>query len=71
MACAGTAELKNPADLTADIWKAYDQIDTYKEQIPDVFQYNEVLVISDGTEALMGSLPSTKSVLWLGVPLTA
>ena len=49
-------ELKNPADLTADIGKAYEQIQTYKEQIPDVFQYNEVLVISDGTEALMGSL---------------
>ncbi|MDO9046885.1 MAG: type I restriction endonuclease subunit R [Methylobacter sp.] len=49
-------ELKNPADLTADVWKAYEQIQTYKEQIPDVFQYNEVLVISDGTEALMGSL---------------
>ena len=49
-------ELKNPADLNADVWKAYDQIQTYKEQIPDVFQYNEVLVISDGTEALLGSL---------------
>ena len=49
-------ELKNPADLTADIWKAYEQLQTYKEQIPDVFQYNEILVVSDGTEALMGSL---------------
>ena len=49
-------ELKNPADQTADIWKAYDQIQTYKAQIPDVFQYNEVLVISDGSEARMGSL---------------
>jgi type I restriction enzyme, R subunit len=49
-------ELKNPADQNADIWKAYDQLQTYKEQIPDVFQYNEVLVITDGTEALMGSL---------------
>jgi len=49
-------ELKNPADLNADVWKAYDQIQTYKEQIPDVFQANEVLVISDGTEALLGSL---------------
>ena len=49
-------ELKNPADENADIWKAFDQIQTYKEQIPDVFQYNEVLVISDGTEALLGSL---------------
>jgi type I restriction enzyme R subunit len=49
-------ELKNPADQTADIWKAYDQIQTYKEQIPDVFQYNELLVISDGSEARLGSL---------------
>ena len=49
-------ELKNPADENATIWKAFDQIETYKEQIPDVFQYNEVLVISDGTEARMGSL---------------
>ncbi|CAM3678734.1 type I restriction endonuclease subunit R [Polynucleobacter antarcticus] len=51
-------ELKNPADENADIWKAYDQIQTYKEQISDVFQYNEILVISDGTEALLGSLSS-------------
>ena len=51
-------ELKNPADMNADIWKAYDQIETYKEQIPDVFQYNEVLVVSDGTVARMGSLSS-------------
>ena len=49
-------ELKNPADQNADIWKAYDQLQTYKAQIPDIFQYNELLVISDGTEALMGSL---------------
>ena len=52
-------ELKNPADQKADIWKAYDQIQTYKEQIPDVFQYNEVLVVSDGTEALLGSLSAS------------
>ena len=52
-------ELKNPADQKADIWKAYDQIQTYKEQIPDIFQYNEVLVISDGTEARLGSLSSS------------
>lgn len=49
-------ELKNPADTQADIWKAFDQIQTYKAQVPDIFQYNEVLVISDGSEARMGSL---------------
>jgi type I restriction enzyme, R subunit len=52
-------ELKNPADEKADIWKAFDQIQTYKEQIPDVFQYNELLVISDGTEARLGSLSAS------------
>lgn len=49
-------ELKNPADVNADLGKAFDQIQTYKEQIPDLFQYNEILVISDGSEARMGSL---------------
>ena len=49
-------ELKNPADVNADLVKAFDQIQTYKEQIPDVFQYNEILVIADGSEARMGSL---------------
>ncbi len=49
-------ELKNPADQNADVWKAFQQIQTYKEQIADAFQYNEVLVISDGTDALLGSL---------------
>ncbi len=49
-------ELKNPADENATIWKAFDQIETYKAQIPDVFQYNEVLIISDGSQARFGSL---------------
>ncbi len=49
-------ELKNPADVHADLVKAFDQIQTYKEQIPDLFHYNEILVISDGSEARMGSL---------------
>ena len=49
-------ELKNPVDQTADIWKAYEQIQTYKEQVPDLFQFNELLVIADGSEARLGSL---------------
>ena len=52
-------ELKNPADVNADIWKAFDQIQTYKEQISDVFQYNELLVITDGSSARLGSLSSS------------
>ena len=49
-------ELKNPADVNADLWQAFKQIQTYKEQIPDLFHYNEILVITDGSEARMGSL---------------
>ena len=49
-------ELKNPADANADIWKAFEQLQTYKAQTSDLFQYNEVLVISDGSDARMGSL---------------
>src|SRR5579864_5414424 len=44
-------ELKNPADEEADIWKAFDQLQTYKEQIPDLFNTNEILIISDGVTA--------------------
>ncbi len=49
-------ELKNPADPNADVWKAFHQIQTYKAQVADIFQYNELLVISDGSDALLGSL---------------
>ncbi len=53
-------ELKNPADESADIWKAFDQLQTYKEQIPDLFITNELLVISDGVTARVGSLTADK-----------
>ncbi len=53
-------ELKNPADEEADIWKAFDQLQTYKEQIPDLFNTNEILIIADGTNARAGSLTADK-----------
>ena len=49
-------ELKNPADENATIWSAFQQIQTYKAQIPSLFTYNELLIISDGMEARVGSL---------------
>ena len=49
-------ELKNPADSKADIWSAYQQLQTYKEEIPDLFIFNEALVVSDGLNARVGSL---------------
>jgi type I restriction enzyme R subunit len=49
-------ELKNAADENATIESAYRQIETYKKQIPSLFTYNELIIISDGLEARAGSL---------------
>ena len=49
-------ELKNPVDEDATIWSAFKQLQTYKAQIPALFNYNVVLAISDGMEARIGSL---------------
>ena len=52
-------ELKNPADENATIWSAFEQMQTYKAQIPSLFTYNELLIVSDGLEARVGSLTAT------------
>lgn len=49
-------EFKHPTGEHATIATAYQQLQTYKLQIPSLFVYNEVLVISDGLNARMGSL---------------
>jgi type I restriction enzyme R subunit len=49
-------ELKNAADENATVRKAFEQIQTYKAQIPSLFKYNAVCVISDGMECQAGSL---------------
>jgi type I restriction enzyme R subunit len=48
-------ELKRPGDENATLRGAFNQIQTYKAQIPDVFTWNQVTVISDGTQARAGS----------------
>jgi len=53
-------ELKNPADENADIFKAYNQLQTYKDELEDLFVYNEALIISDGINARIGSLTATE-----------
>ena len=53
-------ELKNPADENADIFKAYNQLQTYKDELEDLFVYNEALIISDGINARVGSLTATE-----------
>ncbi len=51
-------ELKNPADEKTTIRHAFNQLQTYKSDIPGLFVYNELLVISDGLEARCGTLTS-------------
>jgi type I restriction enzyme R subunit len=53
-------ELKNPSDEDADIWAAWNQLQAYQEDIPDLFQANALQIISDGIQARMGSLTSDR-----------
>lgn len=49
-------ELKNAVDEKANLRAAYNQLQTYKNQIPSLFTYNALLIISDGLSARAGSL---------------
>ena len=49
-------ELKDPTTESADIWSAFQQLQTYQARIPALFEYNELLVASTGVEARVGSL---------------
>jgi type I restriction enzyme, R subunit len=44
-------ELKNPSNEQTDIWDAFNQLQTYKEEVADLFLCNEALVASDGWTA--------------------
>ena len=54
----GVFELKNPADEDATIWTAWQQLQTYKAELPTLFSMNEALMVSDGTGARIGTLTS-------------
>ena len=54
----GVVELKNPADEDATIWTAWQQLQTYKAELPSLFSMNAALMVSDGTEARIGTLTS-------------
>ena len=49
-------ELKNPVDENATIDDAFNQLQTYKDEIPSLFRTNGLLVTSDGLLARVGSL---------------
>lgn len=53
-------ELKNPGDENATLTAAFNQIDTYKRQLPSLFRTNAVLITSDGIKARIGSLTASE-----------
>ncbi|MBI3981721.1 MAG: type I restriction endonuclease subunit R, partial [Gemmatimonadetes bacterium] len=52
----GVIELKNPADENATVWTAFQQLQTYRAELPTLFAFNQLLVVSDGVEARIGTL---------------
>src|SRR5438874_10949206 len=56
----GIVELKIPEDTDKWFAAAYNQIQTYKQEIPTVMHYNAVMVNSDGLEARIGSLTANQ-----------
>ena len=53
-------ELKNAVNENTTLTHAYNQLQTYKKEIPSLFRTNSLLVISDGIEAKVGSLTASK-----------
>ena len=53
-------ELKSATDEGATIWHAWNQLQTYKRQIPSLFVFNELMIVSDGLNARVGSLTAGK-----------
>ncbi len=49
-------ELKNPGVEQATLRQAFNQLQTYKHEIPLLFSYNSILIISDGMQARFGTL---------------
>ena len=56
-------ELKNAANEEATIWTAFNQLQTYKAELPTLFAYNALMVVSDGIEARLGTLTAGRE--WL------
>jgi type I restriction enzyme, R subunit len=56
----GVIELKSATDERATIWKAWQQLTNYQTQIPQLFTFNELMVVSDGNDARVGCLHAPK-----------
>jgi type I restriction enzyme R subunit len=55
----GVFELKSLSNESVGLEDAYNQLQTYKKTIPSLFFTNELLVISDGVDAKLGTITSS------------
>ena len=53
-------ELKSASDENVGIESAYNQIQTYKKDIPSLFNYNAFCILSDGINAKAGTITSNE-----------
>lgn len=53
-------ELKNATEESVGIIDAYNQLQTYKQEIPSLFTFNEFMVASDGIKAKVGTISSNE-----------
>ena len=62
-------ELKNPRIEEATIQTAYHQLQEYKKDIPEIFRYNQILAVSDLSEAKYGTISSPWEwfKIWRGI----
>lgn len=56
----GIIELKSPVNEEVGVDEAFNQLQTYKAELPDLAMFNEVLVTSDGIQARIGSLTASR-----------
>jgi len=52
----GLIELKDPGDPRATVRKAYNKVQNYKREIPSIFYYNEIILLSDDTTTIAGTI---------------
>ena len=52
-------ELKSPTSESGTVRSAFNQLQEYKKDIPDIFKYNQVLIVSDLMDARHGTVSSS------------
>lgn len=62
-------ELKNPALENVTVYTAFEQLKEYKKDIPEIFKYNQILVVGDLIEAKHGTISSSweRFANWKGI----